>query len=367
MNQAISIPHTDTTIGGNDVFIIAEIGKNFIQTKEDRSVAEYLENAKKLVSAAVEAGCDAVKFQTHNVEDEQACIDITSPHFSGVDRYNWVTRNTEGTPRKEFWEPLKAYCEKEGIIFFSTPMSRGAAQKIEDLVPLWKVGSGDVQDYVLIDYLVETGKPIIISTGMISIDELEKILQDYQSAQASFVVLYCISKYPCPKEDFNLSSIEYLREKYPNVPIGFSDHSIGDEAALAAVKLGAQVVEKHFSFSRNFWGADHKVSMIPEEMGELVRKVRNREYEKVDALPFCGEKTKEFEGAHNQFRPYFNKTLAAGCDISAGDLIEKEMIYAMRPRKLLDGLSANEFHTIVGRRAKRDITKYQPITPDDIT
>lgn len=362
----IKIPGTQKNIGGGEVFIIAEIGKNFIQSKEDKPVSEYLENAKKLVDAAVDAGCDAVKFQTHNVEDEQANIDVVSPHFQGSDRYSWVMRNTKATPRNEFWEPLKEYCGQKGIVFFSTPMSRGSAQKIEDLVPLWKVGSGDVQDYVLLDYISQTGKPIIISTGMVSIDELDKILQDYSSAPSPFIVLYCISKYPCPKEEFNLSTITHLQEKYPHISIGFSDHSIGDEAALAAVKLGAKVIEKHFSFSRDLWGSDHKVSMTPEEMKEMIRKIRLGEYISVDHKPFLGDKEKEFEGANNQFRPYFNKSLVAACNISRGTVVTKEMVYAMRPKMFLKGIPSNELHNIIGKKVNKDFTKYEPIRTEDL-
>src|SRR3989344_5865896 len=159
----IKIQNSNKTIGGDGVFVIAEIGKNFIQTKEEKSVEEYLENAKRLIDAAIESGADVVKFQTHEVEDEQLNIDITSPHFAGSDRYSWLTRNTLATPIS-FWQELKKYCDKKGIIFFSTPMSRKAAQKLEQVgVPMWKVGSGDVQDYVTLNYMIRTGKPIIIS------------------------------------------------------------------------------------------------------------------------------------------------------------------------------------------------------------
>ncbi|MAZ41023.1 hypothetical protein CL654_02810 [bacterium] len=359
--KEITIPQSNKSIGGDEVFIIAEIGKNFIQTQEEKTVSEYLDNAKKLVDAAVDAGCDAVKFQTHIVLDEQANIDIVSPHFKGSDRYSWVARNTNITPREGFWEPLKEYCDQKGIIFFSTPMSRGAAQKVDDLVSLWKVGSGDVQDYILMDYISDTGKPIIISTGMVSIDELHKILEDYKSARSPFIVLYCISKYPCPKEEFNLATIQYLAEKYPNTPIGFSDHSIGDEAALVAVKVGARVIEKHFSFSRELWGSDHKVSMTPREMKEMVLKIRNGHFKDIDETPYLGEDTKEFEGATNQFRPYFNKTLVAGKDIKKGEVLTKEMIFAMRPKMYLDGTPSDRVKDIVGKKVTKDIKQYEPI------
>src|SRR3989344_5470956 len=143
------------------VFIIAEAGKNFIQTQEERSISEYLENAKKLVDKARWAGADAIKFQTHNVEDEQLNLKIVSPHFNGADRYSWLTRNTNATPVNEFWKPLKEYCDKKGIIFFSAPMSRGAAQRLSEVeVKLWKIGSGDILDFVAMDFMRRSSLPI---------------------------------------------------------------------------------------------------------------------------------------------------------------------------------------------------------------
>tara|TARA_Y100000310_G_scaffold341747_1_gene441904 strand:+ start:2787 stop:3890 length:1104 start_codon:yes stop_codon:yes gene_type:complete len=360
--KEIYIQNSQKKIGGGEVFIIAEIGKNFIQTKEECSVSEYLENAKALVDAAVDAGCDAVKFQTHEVEDEQANINIVSPHFKGKDRYSWVTRNTKSTPFSGFWKPIKEYCDKVGIIFFSTPMSKKAAEKLEKLdISLWKVGSGDVQDYVMLDYISNTEKPIIVSTGMVSLDELDKILQDYGSAKSPFIVLYCISKYPCPKDEFNLATIQNLRDKYPDMPIGFSDHSIGDEVTLAAVKLGAKVIEKHFSFSRKLWGADHKVSMTPEEMKKMVERIRDGSFNSIDETPYLGDREKEFEGANNQFRPYFNKVLVAGRDLKRGEKVINGMVYAMRPKMYLDGLASDRFHEILGRELKKDLKRFEPI------
>ena len=138
-------------------FVVAEIGKGFIQTEEDQTPEVYLANAKELVLLAKEAGADAVKFQTHTVEDEQANINVVAPHFNGADRYSWVKRNTAATP-VWFWQELKKYCAELGIVFFSTPMSRGAAKLLNEEVgvDLWKVGSGDILDFVMLDYLVST-------------------------------------------------------------------------------------------------------------------------------------------------------------------------------------------------------------------
>jgi len=352
----------------NEVFIVAEIGKNFIQSEEERSVEEYLVNAKELVDAAVGAGADAVKFQTHEVEDEQLNINITSPHFKGSDRYSWITRNTNATSIDEFWKPLKKYCDEKGIIFFSTPMSRKAAQKLDKVgVPFWKVGSGDVQDYVTLDFITSTGKPIIISSGMVSLAELDEVIRYIQSKSCPVVVLYCISKYPAPPEYFNLGTIEYLKEKYPDLIIGFSDHSLGCEIALAAVKLGAKVIEKHFSMSRNLWGADHKVSMTPPEFKSMVMAIRKRAYNSVDAARYYGTKDKELDGANNEFRPYFNKSLIAGQNIRKGVIIKKDMIFAMRPRMYAMGLPADQFEGVLGKKTKCAFKKYDPITRDKLS
>lgn len=352
------------------VFVVAEIGKNFIQTEEEKPVAEYLENAKALVKAAHEAGADAVKFQTHNVEDEQLNINVVSPHFKGADRYSWVTRNTNATPLNEFWRPLKQYCDDLGIIFHSTPMSRGAAQKLNQLgVELWKVGSGDILDFVTLDYLASTKKPIIMSCGMSTLEETDQAINFLKQRNADVILLHCVSKYPCPPEELNLGTIGFLQERY-NIPVGFSDHSIGVDSALAASALGAKVIEKHFSFSRDLWGADHKVSMTPEELQELVSGIREfeknpakrSEYLEKDIVKAgMGRSDKVLQDDEAVFRPYFRKALMAGQDIPAGAVISADMLYAMRPQMYAQGLPTEEYENVLGKRTVRVVKKYEPI------
>lgn len=356
-----------------NVFIIAEIGKNFIQTAEERPVSEYLENAKKLARAAKDAGADAVKFQTHHGEDEQLNIDVTSPHFKGSDRFSWVMRNTNATPLESFWKPLKQYCDEIGITFFSTPMSRGAAQKLSEVgVDLWKVGSGDLLDFVTLDYLASTKKPIIISSGMSTEAELDQAMDFLKRRNAEVILLHCVSKYPCPPEELHLKSIQYLHDRY-GVTTGFSDHSIGIDSALAAVALGARVIEKHFSFGRDLWGADHKVSMTPEEFAMLVRGVRELEAHpskkdeyiaKEIVQKGLGKEGKVLQEGEAVFRPYFRKSLVAGCDISEGSTITAEMLYAMRPQAYAGGLPSERYEDVVGKKIKKGIKKFTPITED---
>ncbi|MEK7192727.1 MAG: N-acetylneuraminate synthase family protein [Patescibacteria group bacterium] len=367
MARPIHLNGTDLTLGGDRVFLIAEIGKNFIVTEEDRPLSEYLANAKRLIDLATLSDADAVKFQTHEVEDEQLPVQIVSPHFKGKDRLSWVTRNTNATPFEGFWKPISEYAKEKGIIFFSTPMSRKAAQKINSLdLPLWKVGSGDVTDRVLLSYLKSTGKPVIISTGMISRAELDSVVSFF-GAEYPLAILYCVSEYPAPAESFNLASLEYIKEQYPDITVGFSDHSIGfNNIALSALKLGATIIEKHFSFSRDLLGSDHKVSMTPPEFKELSEIIRSKKYMEVDTVPFYGDRNREFEGATNQFRPYFNKGLVAGRDIKKGEKITAEMVYAMRPRVALAGIPAEHVDIVIGRDAKADIKKYEAISADNI-
>lgn len=353
------------------VFVIAEVGKGFIQTKEDRPVAEYLDNARKLAKAAKDAGADAVKFQTHTVEDEQLDIDVTAPHFKGSDRYSWVTRNTNATPVEEFWKPLKAYCDEIGVPFFSTPMSRGAARLLHALdVPLWKVGSGDILDFVLLDFLATTGKPIIISSGMSTEEEVDLAMDFLKKRKVPVALLHCVSKYPCPPEDLHLASIGYLRDRY-KVPTGFSDHSVGIESSLGAVALGAAVIEKHFSFDRTLWGSDHKVSMTPDELQLLVQGIR--EFEKDPAKPDTylaqeivqkgiGTPGKTMDPDEAVFRPYFRKSLMMGEDTPAGTQLRPDLIYAMRPQAYAGGLPSEQYESVLGKKVKTSLKKYDPIT-----
>jgi len=343
-------------------FIIAEIGKNFIQSSDERSVDEYIENAKVLIRLAKDSGADAVKFQTHNVEDEQVNLSIVSPHFSGGDRYSWVKRNTEATPIN-FWQEIKKYSDKIDIIFFSTPMSRGAAKILNDIgMPLWKIGSGDILDFVTLDYLCSTGKPIIISSGMSTLEEIDLMIDFLKKRNVSIVLMHCVSKYPCPIEELNLNTIKFFEKRYA-VPVGFSDHSLGYESAVAAAGIGAVVIEKHFSISRDIFGSDHKVSMLPDEFATMVSNIRNKSKIETNNL---GSETKFLQDGEDKFRPIFRKSLVYGQDIESGAVLVPEMVYAMRPQVYIDGLHSEKYEKVLGKKIMRSVKKYEPIRLEDL-
>lgn len=357
-----TLPTAPSAPSGEDVFVIAEIGKNFMQTEEDQPLQTYIDNAKALIDAAADSGADAVKFQTHTVEDEQLDVHIVSPHFKGSDRYKWVTRNTEATP-EEFWDAITDHCSAKGIPFFSTPMSRESARRLKKYdVPYWKVGSGDVLDFLMLGELCKDNKPIIISSGMVSYEELDLAVNFIRDNGCQPIIFYCVSKYPCPPEEFNLASIEKMKELYPDLVIGFSDHSIGHTASLGAVKLGAQIVEKHFSLSRDLWGSDHKVSMTPDEMETMVKAIRSGDYENADVSLFYGEKDQELDGAKNAFRPYFQKKFVAAKSLDEGRILEENDLYAMRPASETEGIESQQIAKVLGKTLAKPLKKYDPIT-----
>lgn len=356
------------------VFIIAEAGKNFIQSEEDRPVSEYLANAKELARLAKGAGADAIKFQTHNVDDEQLNIHVVSEHFKAADRYTWVTRNDKATPVDEFWKPLKAYCEEIGIIFFSTPMSRGAAMKLTEVgVPLWKIGSGDILDFVAMDYMRNTKLPIVMSSGMSTFAEVEQGLKFLRAKNSRIGLMHALSKYPGEPEEANLAVIDLYREKFPGVPIGFSENSIGIEPTLIAVAMGVTMIEKHFTIRRDLWGADHKVCSTPDEfraMVDAIQKIQNDENEKAKWLnhpriaAIRGLKEKVLKEDEKKFRPLFRKALMTGADITAGTTFTPELVYAMRPQAFAGGLPSERYEDVIGRKAAKDLKRFDPIKED---
>src|SRR3990167_9339549 len=296
----------------NSIEVICEIGKSFVITEQPEPLETLLERAKTLILEAKKAGATTVKFQTHFVNDEiHPEAHITSPHFD-QDRYEWVKRNTYPV---EFWQELKNYCDEIEIEFLSTPMSKDAAILLENLgVKRWKIGSGDILDFVLLDYIRNTGKPVIISSGMSSIEELRLAYNYLAEKVKDITILHCVSNYPCSLDNLNLNTIKYLKKQFPKAKIGFSDHSLEVSTGAMAVALGAEVIEKHLTLNRNDWGSDHKVSLEPDEFKQMVYEIKNV------SVPIpkeaLGVATKFINENEMQLRPIFRKGLYASGDIS---------------------------------------------------
>lgn len=324
----------------NKTFIVAEIGKNHLNN---------MHLAKLLIDRAVEAGCDAVKFQTHIADDEQLPKKIVSPHFS-KSRYLWLKQNTLPI---EFFRELQKYCQKKGIIFFSTPMSLEAAKMLHELnVPIYKVGSADLTDFLMLDYIAKTKKPIIISTGMSNLREVDKAIDFLKRRTKKIIIMHCVSMYPCLPSQLNLKSILFLKKRY-NLTVGFSDHSLEIYPAMASIILGAKVIEKHFTLDRQLYGPDHKASLLPSEMKELVRGVRMLE----DCL---GSEHKLLQKKEYKFRPIFRKGLVTKYDLPKNTVLTITNLAAKRPL-IYSGIEAHLLEKVVGKRITVKYKKNQPI------
>ena len=274
------------------VKIICEAGKNFIITEQNEPIEVLLNRAKELALAAKNCGADIVKYQTHVWEDEQ--------FLRAESRKEWTLRNERLTPFEEFWKPLKEYCDEIGIEFLSTGMSLLAAKKIESLVQRWKIPSGNLHDFELIEYVARSGKPIILSSGMSIQKEVDKAVNLIRQFNNDLTILQCTSEYPCAEDKVNLNIMKEYEWRYQTKNIGFSDHTLSLTIPAIAVAMGAVLIEKHFTFNRNAYGPDHKVSLLPEEFKEMVENIRWTEM-------VMGEKEKKLTEQEVKFRKIFRK------------------------------------------------------------
>lgn len=338
--------------------IIAEIGKNFVVTEKEEPLKILLSRTRNLIQQAKEIGFNTVKFQVHNVEDEiHPNSDITSPHFN-QDRISWVKRNTYPI---EFWWDIKEYCRNLDIEFLATPMSRGAAILLNEEIGIdrWKIGSGDILDFVMLDYIRDSNKPIILSSGMSTLEELKKSYEYLKKKNENITILHCVSQYPCSLSALNLKTIPFLQKIFPEAKIGFSDHSLGIEGSLMAIKLGATLIEKHFTLDKNAWGPDHKASLLPNEMKELVKRIENNDFLEPTSETL-GIETKYLQNEEAVFRPVFRKGLYAARELIKGEMYESDMMYALRPQSV-GGSPSEKYPEFLGKFVGSDYKKYDAI------
>lgn len=324
---------------GQPVFVIAEAGVNHNGD---------LRMARALIDVAIEAGADAVKFQTFRA-DRLATPDAPKPEYQ---------LRTTGNSESQFemlrrlelsadaHRELQSYCHERGIIFLSTPFDEEAVDLLDELgVPAFKISSGDLTNSPLLEYVASKGKPVILSTGMSELSELIEAVSVLNTAGCENpVLLHCVSNYPAAPDEVNLRAMQTMRSAF-DVPVGFSDHTEGIDVALAAVALGACVIEKHFTLDRTLPGPDHRASLEPAELGELVRSIR-----RVEQALGSGRKVpapSEIETAK-----LARRSLVAARDIPAGATLEREMVAMRRPGI---GLSPSAVDTLLGHQAMRDI------------
>lgn len=322
----------------NKIFIIAEAGVNHNGD---------METAKRLVDAAAAAEADAVKFQTFKAESlvcKQAPkaeyqMETTNAEESQFD----MLKKLELTP--DMHRELIRYCQEKNIMFLSTPFDVDSLHYLVDCgLSIIKIPSGEITNYPLLREAAGSGRRIILSSGMSTMDEVrEAVAVLRENGSADITVLHCNTEYPTPFCDVNLLAMRAIKEEI-GVSVGYSDHTPGTEAAVAAAALGAEIIEKHFTLDRNMDGPDHKASLEPDELVRLVKEVRHIE----EAL---GDGEKRASESEKKNMAIARKSIVAGCSIKAGERFTEDNLTAKRPGT---GLSPMLWNQVIGQTAKRD-------------
>jgi N,N'-diacetyllegionaminate synthase len=339
------------TVGpGSPVLFIAEAGVN--HNGDPRL-------ALQLVDAAAAAGADAVKFQTFRAEEVVSFgapkaryqIETTGTQESQLE----MIRRLELAP--ETHRELIQRCDSKGIQFLSTPFDFKSADLLETLgVVAYKIPSGEITNWPFLSHIAAKGKPVLLSTGMSDLAEVEDAVKVLRSGGCKeFIVLHCTSSYPAPPSSVNLRAMQTMANAF-HVPVGLSDHTQGSEAALAAVALGASVIEKHFTLDRSLPGPDHKASLEPGELNALVQSIRIVE----SAL---GDGLKRSTSVEQDVKRVARRSIVSRQTISSGTVITRELIAFKRPGT---GIAPSEFAKVIGRKAARTIVADTLITLEDL-
>ena len=326
-------------IGGGRSFIIGEVAQS-----HDGSLGM----AHAYIHAIAKTGADAVKFQTHIAEAESSPQEPWRVKFSPQDESRFAYwKRMEFTP--EQWAGLKAHAEEKGLIFLSSPFSMQAVDLLEKMgMVAWKVASGEVTNPTLIKRMAATGKPILISSGMSSIEELDVAVELARSSFVPFAVMQCTSSYPTPPERIGLNLLTEYRDRYA-CPIGLSDHSGGIYAGLAAVSLGASLLEIHVTMSREMFGPDVIASITTDELSKMVEGVRFIEKSLLNPVDKEASATEL-----NDVRRIFTKSLYASEDLDVGTTIKINQIDMKKPG---NGIPAKDVDKIIGKVVSNRIPK----------
>lgn len=334
-------------------FYIGSLGKTFIIAEAGVNHNGDMNLAKKMIDVAVEAGVDAVKFQTFKAD---------KLILKNIDKapYQKVTTNKDETQydmlkrlevTKEQTTELIKYCKNKNIIFLSTPFEKSSLDELDELgVPAFKIAATDLTNIQFLRQVAKKGKPIILSAGMCYLEEVQRALEAICHINKDVILLQCTANYPIKNTEANIKVIQTFREKF-DMLVGYSDHSRGVGASPYAVALGAKVIEKHFTLDKNMEGPDHKASVTPDELKQLVSDIRRVEHYLGDGMkmPSCSEQ---------MTRKSLQKCLVANQEIKQGERFTEDNIVAKRTNG--EGISALYYDNVVGQKAQKDYV------PDEI-
>lgn len=331
-----------------ECFIIAEAGVNHNGS---------IQLAKDLIDVAAEAGADAVKFQTFKAEN----LVTTSAPMANYQKLNTGKKQSQFEMLQtlelddDAHEELITYADSKKITFLSTPFSEESADLlIRHKLPLFKIPSGEITNIPFLRYLARTGKPLILSTGMSTLGEVEKAVQIFEEENnQDYALLHCTSNYPAPFESVNLKAMNTLRQAF-RCPVGYSDHTVGIEVSIAAAALGASIIEKHFTLDKQLPGPDHKASLEPKQLRDMVSSIRN-------IAQAMGSGIKRPTANEMQTAAVARKSIVAAQDIPLGAIIGPGDLRMLRPGT---GLHADFIPLVIGKKAQQLIPAGQLISLD---
>ena len=332
-------------IDTSKVFIIAEAGVNH---------NGRLDLAYQLIDVAKDAGADAVKFQTFKAENVVSRL---------ADKAEYQKKTTGSYKSQlemikkleisfEDFVKLKKYCDKKGIMFLSTPFDHQSIDFLYNLIDIYKIPSGEIVNYPYLKHVAAKNKPLIMSTGMANLGEIEEAINTIRSvnSKAKISLLHCTTNYPASYEEVNLSAMQTLAAAF-KLSVGYSDHTLGIEVPVAAVAMGAKIIEKHFTLDKNLPGPDHKASLEPGELKEMVKAIRNIEM----AL---GDGIKKPNKSEIEIMEVVRKSIVASKSIKKGEMFTKTNITIKRPGT---GISPMRWNEVIGQKANRDYKDDEPI------
>lgn len=336
-----------------DGTIISDYGRPYIVAEVNSSHKGNIDTAKQMIDAAVQIGCDCVKFQSWSAESL-----YSKSYYVGNPIGRKIVKKLSLMP--EQLRELSYYCRDMNIAFSSTPYSEEEVDfLIEDCnVPYIKIASMEINNLRFLQYIGEKEVPVVLSTGMSDMTEIEKAVRVLEDAGVGqMVILHCVSIYPTVVTNVNLNNIIGLRDKFPQIPVGFSDHTEGDAAAVAAVALGAGLIEKHLTLDRSKVGMDNGMATEPKQFTELVLKCR-------DIQMAMGNKERIVHPEEIEQRKNMRRSVTAARDLHAGDVIQVEDLYAKRPGT---GISPDRMHELIGKRVKKTIEADTLIMLEDLS
>ncbi|MFZ2432352.1 MAG: N-acetylneuraminate synthase family protein [Lutibacter sp.] len=329
-----------------EVIIIAEIA----QAHEGSLVL-----AHKYIEAVSKTKVDAIKFQTHIANAESSVHEPFRVQFSKIDktRYDYWKRMEFSLAE---WKEIKQHCDEVGLKFMSSPFSNAAVDLLEEVgVERYKVGSGEVTNLVLLDKIAQTGKPVIISSGMSSYEELDATIAFLKARKVDYSILQCTTAYPTKPENYGLNLIQELKNRY-KVPVGYSDHSAKIETCIAATALGAEILEFHVILDKKSTGPDAKSSLTIAETKRLVKAVRNIEIALKNPID------KKSNAQFTELKNIFEKSLAVNKDLPKGHILQFDDLETKKPKGY--GLDASKFQEVIGKALVKDLKQWDFLNGD---